>query len=81
MANVVGVLAGTLTTTAFVPQVVKTWRTRRADDVSLGMLLIFASGVALWEVYGWSIGALPVIIANAVTIVLVLVMVVLKLRC
>ena len=81
MANIIGLVAGTLTTIAFVPQVVKTWRSRRADDVSLGMLLLFTTGVALWEVYGLTIGAVPVIAANAVTVLLALVMIVLKLRC
>jgi MtN3 and saliva related transmembrane protein len=81
MANVLGALAGTITTISFIPQVVKTWRTRRADDISLGMLLLFTTGVALWEIYGWMIGAVPVIAANGVTVVLAIVMVVLKLRC
>jgi MtN3 and saliva related transmembrane protein len=81
MANVLGTLAGTLTTISFIPQVMKTWRTRRADDLSLGMLLLFTAGVALWEIYGWMIGAVPVIAANGVTVVLAIVMIVLKLRC
>ncbi len=81
MANLIGIVAGTLTTIAFVPQVWKTWRTRRADDVSLGMLLMFTTGVALWEVYGLILGAVPIIAANAVTIVLAVFLVVLKLRC
>ena len=81
MANLIGLVAGTLTTVAFLPQVIRTWRTRRADDISLGMLLLFTTGVALWEIYGIAIGAAPVIAANAVTVVLALAMVVLKLRC
>ncbi len=81
MANLIGIVAGTLTTVAFLPQVIRTWRTRRADDISLGMLLLFTTGVALWEIYGLAIGAAPVIAANAVTVVLALAMVVLKLRC
>jgi MtN3 and saliva related transmembrane protein len=81
MANVLGALAGAITTISFIPQVVKTWRTRRADDVSLGMLVLFTTGVALWEIYGWMIGAVPVIAANGVTVILAIVMIVLKLRC
>ena len=81
MANLLGMIAGTLTTISLLPQVVKTWRTRRADDVSMGMLLLFTTGVACWEVYGWAIGAVPVIVANAVTIVLSMILIVLKLRC
>jgi MtN3 and saliva related transmembrane protein len=81
MANIIGAVAGTLTTIAFVPQVLRTWRTRRADDISMGMLLLFTTGVALWEVYGLIIGAPPVIAANGVTLVLAVMMIVLKARC
>ena len=81
MVNVIGLVAGALTTISFVPQVVRTWRTKRADDVSLSMLVLFLCGVTLWEIYGLSIGAMPVIIANAVTVPLAITMVVLKLRC
>ena len=81
MVNLLGGVAGVLTTLSFVPQVIKTWRTRKADDISLGMLLLFSLGVALWGVYGVIIGAAPVIVANGVTLVLAFVMVILKLRC
>ena len=81
MANVLGGVAGVLTTLSFVPQVIKTWRTRRADDISLGMLLLFIAGVALWCAYGLLTGAAPVIVANAMTLVLAVAMVIMKLRC
>ena len=81
MVNLLGGVAVVLTTLSFVPQVIKTWRTRKADDISLGMLLLFTLGVALWGVYGVIIGAPPVIAANGVTLVLAFVMVILKLRC
>jgi MtN3 and saliva related transmembrane protein len=81
MANVIGIAAGALTTIAFVPQVLKTWRTKRADDVSMGMLLMFTTGVVLWEIYGLMLGALPIIAANAVTLVLAAILIVLKQRC
>ena len=81
MVNLLGSVAGVLTTLAFVPQVIKTWRTRKADDISLGMLLLCTLGVALWGVYGVIIGAAPVIVANGVTLVLAFVMVIMKLRC
>lgn len=75
-----GYLAGTLTTIAFVPQLVKIWRSKSADDVSLAMFLIFTTGVTLWLLYGLLIGAWPVIVANAVTLVLACAILVLKLR-
>jgi MtN3 and saliva related transmembrane protein len=80
MQHWVGALAATLTTIAFVPQALLTWKTRRADGVSLGMYSIFTIGVALWLVYGWMLGAWPVIIANAITLGLAIFILCMKLR-
>ena len=79
--QLVGFVAGTLTTLAYVPQVIRTWRTRSAKDLSLGMLLALSAGVGLWLVYGVALGAWPIIIANGVTLVLALVLVGFKLIC
>lgn len=78
--TLVGLLAGTLTTIAFIPQLQQTWRTRSAQDVSLGMLITFVTGVFLWLVYGLMLGALPVILANVITLVLTLAILILKMR-
>ncbi len=75
-----GLVAGTLTTAAFVPQVLKTWRSRSAHDVSLAMFLILAVGATLWTIYGRLIGSAPVLVANGVTLLLVLTMLALKWR-
>ncbi len=75
-----GLTAGSLTTLAFVPQVLKTWRSKSGNDISLGMFLLFTAGVLLWLIYGILIEALPVILANAVTLLLSLAVLVLKLR-
>jgi MtN3 and saliva related transmembrane protein len=66
----IGMAAGICTTVAFVPQVVKTWKSRSARDLSLGMFLIFFIGVALWLTYGIIQNDLPLILANGVTLVL-----------
>jgi MtN3 and saliva related transmembrane protein len=76
----IGLAAGICTTLAFVPQVLKTWRTRRADDISLAWLGIFSSGTALWLIYGIWLGEMPIVAANGVTLVLVLVILSVKLR-
>lgn len=80
LADLLGFLAATLTTISFVPQVMHTWRTRCATGVSLSMVSLFALGVALWLCYGIALGALPVIIANAVTLTLALFLLAMKLR-
>lgn len=75
-----GGIAATLTTIAFVPQVAQIWRTRSARDVSLPMYLLFTLGIALWLAYGLMLGAWPLIVANAITLVLAACVLVMKLR-
>jgi len=79
-ATLLGFAAGTLTTAAFVPQVLKTWRTRSTEDISLGMFAVFAMGVSLWLVYGIYVDSLPIVLANGITLALAGAMVVFKLR-
>jgi MtN3 and saliva related transmembrane protein len=69
--TLIGFLAGVLTTASFLPQVVKTARTRSARDLSEAMLLVFLAGLVLWTMYGIQVGSLPIIAANAITIGLV----------
>lgn len=76
----VGFIAGALTTAAFIPQMIRLWRTRSAQDISLSMYLVFTAGVALWVFYGLMIEALPVIITNGITLVFAGAVLVLKLR-
>ena len=69
--TLLGLIAGTLTTFAFVPQVVKTWRTKSSGDLSVGTMSMICIGVFLWLLYGLLVGDVPIIAANAVTLVLV----------
>ncbi len=78
--NIFGSLAGTLTTIAFFPQAIKTWKTKSAEDISLGMFTLFAAGVFLWIVYGIGIGSVPVVIANTITFVLAVTILVFKIK-
>jgi len=80
MIESLGFAAGTLTTLAFVPQVLRSWKRRSVDDLSLGMLIAFNLGIALWIAYGLAIGALPVIIANVVTLTFTATLLTLKVR-
>ena len=80
MTESVGYLAAVLTTLSFVPQVVKAWSTKSVGDLSLGMLMMFATGIVLWLVYGVALRSLPIVSANAVTLVLTGILVGLKLR-
>ncbi|MBN2140701.1 MAG: SemiSWEET transporter [Desulfovibrionaceae bacterium] len=75
-----GIVAGTLTTVSFFPQVVKTWRSKEVKDISLAMYLILTSGILLWIVYGLLIDSISVILANIVTFVLTVAILVMKIR-
>jgi MtN3 and saliva related transmembrane protein len=76
----IGLFAGSLTTVSFVPQVLKIWLTKSADDVSYLMFGIFSVGIVLWLAYGIALGAVPIIVANIVTLVLSLLVIALKVR-
>ena len=69
-----------MTTCSFAPQAWLTYRTKDASGVSLGMYSVFTAGVALWLLYGWTLGAWPIVIANCITLALSLAILVMKLR-
>lgn len=76
----IGALAGVLTTSAFIPQAVQTWRTRSARDVNLGLLVLLILGNGLWLAYGALIGSLGLVAANLVSVPLCLLILAVKLR-
>ena len=65
-----GYIAAILTTVAFLPQLIKTIKTKKAEDVSLVTLLMFISGVCFWIIYGYKISSIPILIANTITLLL-----------
>jgi MtN3 and saliva related transmembrane protein len=76
----IGLVAGTLTSIASIPQVVKTLRTRHVHDLSIWQPLLLAFGVALWMIYGILINDLPLILANITPLVCNAVLTVMKIR-
>ena len=78
--TLIGLLAATGTTTAFLPQVIKAVRSRRTSDISLVMYIIFIVGLLLWIVYGVLPIDVPVIVANFITVFLALIVLSLKLE-
>lgn len=78
--DVLGFAAGTLTTLAFIPQVVKTWKTGSAEDFSLLWLSFFTIGVGMWLAYGLLLGSMPIYIANGVTLLLLSAILLVKLK-
>ena len=80
MITALGLLAALLTTAAFLPQVLHTLATRDTRGISLRMYAIFVAGVLLWLIYGLLMHNLPLILANAVTLLLAGAILILKLR-
>ena len=78
--DLIGTVAATLTTVSFVPQALKTFRTRDVSGISLGMYSCFTAGVALWLIYGFHLGEWPIIAANAITLGLASIILVTKVR-
>ncbi|MBC8007649.1 MAG: SemiSWEET transporter [Prolixibacteraceae bacterium] len=76
----IGLVAGLLTTTAFIPQVLKIYRTKSGKDISGRMFSLFSAGIVLWLVYGILLHSLPLILSNVVTLVLSLTIIALKFR-
>ena len=80
LANLVGYTAAVVGTFLMLPQVVKSWRTKRVEDLSLGMTVLYFFNCLLWLIYGLLITAFPMIVANAAALVVSIVQVVLKLK-
>jgi MtN3 and saliva related transmembrane protein len=78
--EIIGYCAAFLTTIAFLPQAIQSWRTRDLSGISVGMYSLFTAGVGLWLIYGLIIEKWPLILANALTFALALSILVLKLR-
>ena len=68
--EIFGYIAAVLTTAAFLPQLIKTIKTKKADDVSLVTLIMFIIGVLCWIIYGYKISSIPILIANLITLIL-----------
>ncbi len=76
--DLLGLAAGTLTTLAFFPQVIRAYKLKETRDLSLAMYVLFSFGLVLWIVYGFLTGAIPVIAANLVTLALCFYLIYLK---
>lgn len=78
--TVLGLVAATCTTIAFIPQALKTIKTRNTKDLSLSTYVLLVVGIILWLIYGFLMQDLPVIIANAVTFFFIFTIMVLKIK-
>lgn len=78
--EIIGLLAGVCTTVALLPQIIKSYQTRSVKDFSWLYILIFGSGLIFWLIYGIYLNALPIILANSLTFIFLLCLVVMKIK-
>ncbi|QCX40640.1 hypothetical protein FF125_20165 [Aureibaculum algae] len=78
--EILGLLAGGLTTASFVPQVYKTYKSKSADSLSLTMYAVFFVGIILWLIYGIYVNSIAMMVTNSITAVLSLMLIYFKLR-
>lgn len=78
--QIIGLAAGILTATSLLPQVIKTFKEKKAEDVSLLMLLVLLGGLILWIVYGIKKNDLPIIATNCFSLLVNITMVVLRIK-
>jgi MtN3 and saliva related transmembrane protein len=78
--SIIGYVAGTCTTLAFLPQVIRTWKTRSTDDISLGMFSLMVFGIGLWLFYGVVTDDWPLIIADGFSLFLAAMILLMKVR-
>ena len=78
--TLLGLIAATMTTLSFVPQVIRTWKLKETRDISLSMFVMLAIGIILWTVYGFIIQDLPVILANCASFILTAIIIFFKIK-
>ncbi|MEN2993933.1 MAG: SemiSWEET transporter [Thermodesulfovibrio sp.] len=79
-SNIIGIIAGAITTSALIPQVLKIYKTKSAKDISLTMFIFMAVGISLWLLYGFLIKEFPIILANSVSLLLIGLIIIMKMR-
>jgi len=80
ITTLIGLIAATITTLSFIPQLIKTWKLKETKDISLLMFITLGVGIILWIIYGFLLWDLPLILANSITFVFVLVILFFKFK-
>ena len=80
ITTVIGLIAATITTLSFIPQLIKTWKLKETKDISLLMFVTLGVGIILWIVYGFLLWDLPLILANSITFIFVLIILFFKFK-
>jgi len=79
ITDIIGYAAATVGTILMLPQVYKSYRTRRVDDISMAMVIVYIVNCTLWEIYGWLLDSMPIILCNIIALVIAFIQLYLKL--
>ncbi|MCX8034118.1 MAG: SemiSWEET transporter [Thermodesulfovibrio sp.] len=80
LSDIIGIIAGIITTSALIPQALKIYKTKSARDISLPMFIFLALGITLWFLYGLLINEIPIIIANFLSLILIFSIIFMKIK-
>ncbi|MGC8824076.1 MAG: SemiSWEET family sugar transporter [Bacteroidales bacterium] len=80
ITDIIGYAAATVGTILMLPQVYKSYRTRRVDDISMAMVIVYIVNCTLWEIYGWLLDSMPIILCNLIALIIAFIQLYLKLR-
>lgn len=80
MESYLGYLAAFCTTVAFIPQAIKVYKTKHTKDISLGTFSLLNAGLIFWLIYGLILNSYPIILANALTLIFAIYILVIKLK-
>ena len=80
ITTVIGLIAATITTLSFIPQLIKTWNLKETKDISLLMFVTLGVGIILWIIYGFLLWDLPLILVNSITFIFVLIILFFKFK-
>ena len=80
ITTLIGLIAATITTLSFIPQLIKTWKLKETKDISLLMFVTLGVGIILWIIYGFLLWDLPLILANGITFIFVLIILFFKFK-
>ena len=78
--DIIGYIGGVFSSISFLPQVIKIWKTKSANDLSMATLLLLTTNVSLWLSYGIAIGSIPLWLTNAIVLSMVLTMIYFKIK-
>lgn len=78
--EIIGFIAGGLVSTSFLPQVIKSWKTKSTTDIAISLVIINLSGQVMWTIYGFGINSISLIAMSSITLIMTFSLLILKIK-